>query len=108
MTFNDWLRQKITESGLSHSEIARRGGTSHSRISQVLTGDKPGSAFCVAIARAFNLPPEYVLEKAGIVPLSQTINDDTTLIELMAVAKKLTPEKRQDVLKYALFRYRIG
>lgn len=108
MTFSEWLQQKITESGLSQSEIARRGGTSHARISQVLAGEKPGASFCLAIARAFHLPPEYVLEKAGIVPPIPSTNDDTTLSELIEVARKLSPEKRQEVLKFALFRYELG
>lgn len=67
-TFQDWLGSEIERSGLSYSEIARRGNITHGRISQVMAGDQPGSAFCVGIARGLDLPPALVLEKAGIIP----------------------------------------
>lgn len=52
MAFRDWLLDQIRTSGLSNSEIARRGGISHARISQVLRGEAPGEKFCRGIARA--------------------------------------------------------
>jgi len=69
--FQDWLSEEIRKSGLSYSEIARRGGITHGRISQVIGGENPGMAFCAGIARGLNLPPDLVLEKAGIIPASR-------------------------------------
>jgi len=53
---------------MSYREVARRGGISGPRISQVLNGENPGADFCVAMARGLSLPPGLVLQKAGIVP----------------------------------------
>lgn len=68
LTFQDWLGGEIRKSGLNYSEIARKGGISHSRISQVMGGDPPGTVFCIGVARGLNLSPDLVLEKAGIIP----------------------------------------
>jgi len=83
MTFSEWLLGKIRESGLSNSEIARRGGTSHARISQVLAGDAPGVDFCNAIARGLQVPPEEVLRKAGHLPaVPAEVEDEREVIGL--------------------------
>jgi transcriptional regulator with XRE-family HTH domain len=74
--FTSWLLKQIDKRGWNQSELARRAEISHGRISQVLSGDKPGADFCVAIARALNMSAYYVLGQAGIVPLEpeETVN----------------------------------
>jgi transcriptional regulator with XRE-family HTH domain len=64
--FGEWLKKQLEERRLSMSEAGRRGGISHSRISQVVAGgEKPGWELVAAIARALNLPLAYVAHKAG-------------------------------------------
>lgn len=66
MNFQEWLAEQISKSGLSYSELGRRGGISHSRISQIINGDGlPGEKFCLAMGKALDLPPETVLKRAG-------------------------------------------
>lgn len=65
MAFNEWLLTQIEESGLSYSEIGRRAGFSHARISQVVNGDPASAEFCIAIAKALMIPPTTALRRAG-------------------------------------------
>lgn len=78
MSFNEWLQEKLVEKGWSYSELARRGGTSHARISQVLnSNEQPGADFCVKIARALGESPEHVLRLAGFLdPLPESKEPD--------------------------------
>lgn len=66
--FVEWLLDEVRTRGMNYSEVARKGGISHARISQVLSGEKPGRRFCQAIARAFNLRAEEVYRRAGLLP----------------------------------------
>ena len=67
-TFAEWLLSELDERGLSYSEAARRGGISHARISQVISGGNPGPEFCLGVADALNLPALTVFQKAGLLP----------------------------------------
>ena len=66
--FTTWLLKELDRRGWNQSELGRRAKISHGRISQVLSGDKPGVDFCVAVARALNIAALDVLVVAGIVP----------------------------------------
>lgn len=70
-SFSHWLLEEFEARGLSYSEVARRGGISHARISQVIGGDKPGKRFCKSIAKALDYPDVVVFRKAGILPPAQ-------------------------------------
>ena len=74
--FSTWLITEIERRGWTYSEVGRRGGVTHARISQVISGDKPGADFCVAVARAFDLPPEEVFRRAGILPPTPEVDQD--------------------------------
>lgn len=75
MTFSEWLLQEAEKADLSFAEIARRGGISHARISQVISGESPGWEFCLGIARGLKLPPETILRRAGILPSKPNSNE---------------------------------
>ena len=64
--FVDWLEHEIWKKRVTYSEVARRGGISHSRISQVLGGETPGWEFVAAVARALEQPLDLVAKKAGL------------------------------------------
>jgi transcriptional regulator with XRE-family HTH domain len=67
--FAVWLDRELTQKGWSQSEAARRGEISSTMINMVINGQaNPGLELCRGIARAFNLPLEEVLRKAGILP----------------------------------------
>ena len=64
-----WLSRELETRGWSLRELARRAKISPSSISQVLNGQYvPGNMFCRGIARAFQIPPEIVFRKAGLLP----------------------------------------
>lgn len=65
--FTKWLEDEIEKSGLSQSEIARRGGITQSYISQVKLEEKqPGYGFYFAIAKGLGIDIVDVLIAAGV------------------------------------------
>ncbi|MBE7553127.1 MAG: helix-turn-helix transcriptional regulator [Anaerolineales bacterium] len=100
-----WLSKELEKRRWSHGELARLSGISRPLISQVLAGDvTPSADFSIKIAQALGEAPEKVLRLAGILPTSPTSEDDT-LQELMELAQSLPVEDREELLKYAKFRY---
>jgi transcriptional regulator with XRE-family HTH domain len=97
MTFSKWLLEKIEDSGLSYSEIGRRGEISHARISQVIGGEKPGWDFCVAIARVFRVPPEEVFRRAGLLPANPNMTPEER--ELLHLYRQLGDEQQKMALR---------
>jgi len=67
-SFSKWLLEEIGARGLTYSDIARKGKISHARVSQVLAGEPPGKRFCLAIAKALQIPPETIFREAGLLP----------------------------------------
>lgn len=99
-----WLSKQLEKRGWSQRKLARQSGVSQTFISQTLSGDvKPSVNFCYKIAQALDESPEKVLRLAGILPANQP--EDDTLQELIELARSLPPEDREELLKYAKFRY---
>jgi len=95
-TFQDWLRTELQRSGMSYREVARKGGISGPRISQVLNGENPGTDFCVGIARGLGLPPDVVLQRAGILPLQpEQVPEEQQALSLF---RRLEVEFRQSMI----------
>jgi transcriptional regulator with XRE-family HTH domain len=64
-----WLINALETSGWSQRELARRSGTSHSTISDVIAEKRqPTWDFCAAIARAMRVPEDEVFRLAGLKP----------------------------------------
>jgi transcriptional regulator with XRE-family HTH domain len=102
-----WLSEELNRRGWSHRELARQIETSQSFVSRIIKGENPPSVnFCYRIAQALEVSPETVLRLAGILPPASPgqPSDDSTLQELVELARTLTPENRQDVLEYVKFR----
>ncbi len=92
---------------MSQAELARRSGLSQGLISQILNGQrKPGVEACAGFARAFHLPTEDVMRRAGLLSarLQDMLNADTTLAELFEVARSMNQVERRELLGYALYR----
>lgn len=79
--FATWLNEQLNERGWSRSELARRAHYSSSLVDQVINGTikKPGVKFCEGTARAFRLPVEEVLRRAGRLP--PITDEDARLFE---------------------------
>jgi len=83
-TFVNWLNQQIELRGWCYADIAKRGHISNSSISKVINDQsRPGIDFCRAVARAFNLPDDQVMRRAGLLdPLPPEVEDERTALTL--------------------------
>lgn len=105
--FSEWLQQELSKRGWAQSELARRAGLTRGAISSLVSGrNNPKAETCVAIARAFDLPPETVLMAADLLPEIPPPGQDPTFTEILNVVKNMNPEERAELLDYALFRFR--
>ena len=105
--FSKWLGEKIEETRLSQREIAKLSGISQSLISQVVSARSPATAnFCVQIAPVIGETPETVMRLAGILPPEppQLPDDDPALAELLTLARRLPPDKLQEVIDFVWFK----
>lgn len=66
-TFPDWIRDRLREYEINQAELSRRSRVSEAQITRVLQGATAGYSFCTRIAMGFNLPPEVVLQEAGLI-----------------------------------------
>jgi transcriptional regulator with XRE-family HTH domain len=83
--FGEWLQNEMNLREWSQSDIARKSGLSTGQISRLLNGTRgPGLETCQAIANAFNLPQEQVMQNAGLLstPEEQSEIITTTLYNL--------------------------
>lgn len=102
--FGLWIVQELDRRGWSRSEAARRGGISASIIDKVIGGhSNPGEKLCRGLARAFGMPAEEVMRRAGLLPSGGEI-----LPQLRALNERLLQLSEEDrsaalgVLEYAL------
>lgn len=100
-SFGEWLDQELAARGWSQSEAARRGGISASTVQQVVSGvTRPGVKLCRAVSRAFDLPIEEVMRRAGLLPPppDATAGERRSLQELYKKIEKLNATDRQIVI----------
>jgi len=68
VAFIEWLNEQVNEVG-SIRELARRTGTSHTSIAQVLSRERePTFDFVAIMAQWANSPLERMLQMAGLLP----------------------------------------
>ena len=85
--FGQWLTAQLDERGWNQSVAARRGGFSASMFSKVVSGvADPGLDFLTGISRAFNMPLEDVLRRAGVLPELNVDAIDWARIESLPAA----------------------
>ena len=96
-SFVDWLNDELNRRGWSRSEAARRGHISASMMDKVINEiANPGLDFCNAIARAFCIPPEDVLRRAGLLPPAPP--ESASLNEALFLFRQLHPDTQDQVL----------
>jgi transcriptional regulator with XRE-family HTH domain len=68
--FSDWLLKQMEEKDWSQADLARAADLTRSTISYYLSpkSKSPDEAALRKLAHAFKLPPEFVFEKAGLLP----------------------------------------
>jgi len=105
--FVKWLNREMEARGWSQSELARRASVSRPTVSNVLMCKQtPSFEFCASVATALGEPPERLLRLAGLLPGPPMPPEDGSLRELIEIARGLSPEERQELREYALWRYR--
>jgi transcriptional regulator with XRE-family HTH domain len=106
--FAKWLAEELQRHGWSQSEAARRGKFAPSMMNQVLSGNaRPGLRFCQGIARAFDLPVEEVMRRAGLLSNAAEVPGEDDLLRyfrsmpeedrgrLLALARALWQESQR-------------
>jgi transcriptional regulator with XRE-family HTH domain len=95
--FVTWLIEEMEQRGWNNSELARRADVVPSTVSMIVSGQKrPGLDFCTGVARAFRMPPEIVLRKAGILP--GATEDQVQDEELLSYFHALSGDERERVI----------
>ncbi len=101
-----WLNNELNDRGWSHRELARRSKISQAQISGFLSGERGiGLDTINAISRVLQIPPEKLLEMADLLP--STVPKDYTFDEILQVMKRLSPERRQELLEFAYLQSRL-
>lgn len=99
--FSTWLVQQLQERNWVQSELARRSGVSRQAISDYVNNKRPypDKDALVAIARAFDLPPEEIFVAVG--SFEQSPADDPTMKRIVRLYHKLrNPLNKQRALDY--------
>lgn len=106
--FLEWLNTEEDKRGMTDYQVAKHAGIAPSVLSKARSGIQAiGWDACVAIAKALDLPPVHVLEKAGHLPETKTspLNDEIIYLmgelpldeqnEILAIARmKIEKQKR--------------
>jgi transcriptional regulator with XRE-family HTH domain len=104
--FGEWLQEELEKRGWTQAELARRAKLTRGGISSLISGrNHPTAQTCVALARALDLPAETVLKAADLLPELPAPENDPTLGQLVDLMRRMTPEEREEVLAYALYRF---
>jgi transcriptional regulator with XRE-family HTH domain len=96
--FTQWLLDEIGKRHWNMSDLAQQAGLSQPTVSLVMSGDRrPGLDFCIGVAKAFKLPPEYVLRQACLLPRVTT--EDSAVIQDMAdLLRRLPPDALEEAI----------
>lgn len=97
--FAKWLREQLAIRGWSQRTLAREAGVSYTSVSNKLTGQYPSWKFCAAIAKAFNIPCETVLQKAGLL---LTVPEQRSAEHLANLILALGDDDQQVVVRIVL------
>jgi transcriptional regulator with XRE-family HTH domain len=97
--FVDWVLSEMKKTGLRQAELSRIGMIDSGYVSHVLNREqKPGDAFCHAVAIALNIREQEVRYKAGLTKEKPIDYDAPGLRELCDEALSLTPDQRYHVV----------
>jgi len=103
---SDYLNEEIERRGWSKRELARRAGISSAQVTDVLNERaNPGVEFCVKVGDALRVAPEKILRMAGLLPPLPGIDGDAAIAETVELMRRLTPEVREEVVAYVVWRY---
>lgn len=98
----EWVEEQLQRRNWSLRELARQAGTSHSSMARIWDDDRSiGYRTCMDLSRALNVPPQTVLEIAGLLPRVPEDVQDVRLLK--SIYYDLPPDKRAQLVEYAEF-----
>jgi len=100
MNLSSYLDAERKKHGWSMNELGRRAGVSGAQVANVI-GERsdPGLDFCLAVARALNVDPVYLLRLAGHLPPAPGDTADPILSECWRILSQLTDDERTVVVR---------
>ena len=102
-----WLEHEMKTRRWRPADLAKAAGIYPATLARVLNGDrKAGPDVCKGLARALEVPPDWVFRLAGLLPELPGTEDDLTLKEINEIAKNLSLDERREAREYLLWRYR--
>jgi transcriptional regulator with XRE-family HTH domain len=105
--FSVWLELQLGARGWRPADLATAAGLPNATITRILNGERrAGPDVATAIAQAFDLSPEFVFRRAGLLPESPGPERDLSFQEMSEIMRNMTADERRDVIEYALFRLR--
>lgn len=96
--FSEWVTEELNQRGWHQAELVRRSGLSVGHVSRIVTGQRlPGKDAIQGIARAFKMPVEEVMRRAGLLPppANASVDDRRSLADLVKKIEKLNAADRQ-------------
>ena len=98
--FAGWLNNELDKRGWTQNQLTKKAGLASGTISNILTNSrKMGVDTAVAIARAFNISPQTVLEAAGVLPPEPGI--DPGFEEWLYMLAQLPERDQEELLQIA-------
>lgn len=105
--FNEWLLEQLKANNWSQADLARATGLSNAAISRYFGGRIPDKEELRRIAHALKLPPEFVFEKAGLLPTKPKENEKIIQMRHLLADPVLTDEDREEILELIKTKIRI-
>lgn len=101
-TMIEYLESNLRQRGWTQADLARKSGLDSSLVSNFFAGRRNvGAASAVSIARAFNVAPEIVFRKAGLLPnVPESTAEEEQLLYLF---RQLSDYDREAVLNFVEF-----
>ncbi len=102
MEFINWLQDELNKRGWSQSDLARATKLSRGAIGNVIRHERnPGAEMLRAIAKAFQISPDIVFRKAGVLPESPELaqSQKRKIEQLMYLIEHLPEEDQNEIIK---------
>lgn len=100
--FVQWLQEQLDTRGWLPADLAKEAKIAKATLSNLFQGNRGiGPEVAKKIARALGHDPEFVMQKAGILPKDKD-STDIELREWIAIGRKLTAQERAELLAWAI------
>jgi len=98
--FSVWLKEQMRAKGWRQSEFAHAAHVDPAVVSNIVTGKRgPGLETCNAFARALQIPPEVVLQAAGLLS-PRDKSKDAYIGEINSTYEKFDRQNKREALEF--------